>query len=120
MVGKNGCFTKSTRAVFLDTNGDGVGDLRGIIEKLDYLKALGVGAVWLCPVYDSPNDDNGYDIRDYERIMSEFGTMADFDALAGRPSRAGHQARDGSRGQPQLGRARVVYRVAQVEGQPVP
>ena len=66
---------------FLDTNGDGVGDLRGIIEKLDYLKSLGIGAIWLCPVYDSPNDDNGYDIRDYERIMAEFGTMADFDAL---------------------------------------
>ena len=66
---------------FLDTNGDGIGDLRGIIEKLDYLKSLGIGAIWLCPVYDSPNDDNGYDIRDYERIMTEFGTMADFDAL---------------------------------------
>ena len=66
---------------FLDTNGDGVGDLNGIIEKLDYLKSLGIGAIWLCPVYDSPNDDNGYDIRDYERIMTEFGTMADFDAL---------------------------------------
>ena len=66
---------------FLDTNGDGIGDLRGIIEKLDYLKALGIGAIWLCPIYDSPNDDNGYDIRDYETIMAEFGTMADFDAL---------------------------------------
>jgi len=66
---------------FLDTNGDGVGDLRGIIEKLDYLKSLGIGAIWLCPVYDSPNDDNGYDIRDYENIMAEFGSMADFDAL---------------------------------------
>ncbi len=66
---------------FLDTNGDGIGDLRGIIEKLDYLKSLGIGAIWLCPVYDSPNDDNGYDIRDYEAIMQEFGTMADFDAL---------------------------------------
>ena len=66
---------------FLDTNGDGIGDLSGIIEKLDYLKALGIGAVWLCPVYDSPNDDNGYDIRNYEAIMAEFGTMAEFDAL---------------------------------------
>ncbi|HML68119.1 MAG TPA: alpha-glucosidase [Clostridia bacterium] len=66
---------------FLDTNGDGIGDLRGIIEKLDYLKTLGIGGIWLCPVYDSPNDDNGYDIRDYENIMSEFGTMTDFDAL---------------------------------------
>jgi len=66
---------------FLDSNGDGIGDLRGIIEKLDYLKQLGIGALWLCPAYDSPNDDNGYDIRDYESIMAEFGTMADFDAL---------------------------------------
>jgi len=66
---------------FMDGSGDGVGDLRGIIEKLDYLKALGIGAVWLCPVYDSPNDDNGYDIRDYEAIMKEFGAMADFDEL---------------------------------------
>ncbi len=66
---------------FMDGNGDGIGDLRGIIEKLDYLKDLGVGAIWLCPVYDSPNDDNGYDIRDYEAIMQEFGIMADFDEL---------------------------------------
>lgn len=66
---------------FLDSNGDGIGDLRGIIERLDYLQSLGIGALWLCPVYDSPNDDNGYDIRDYESIMAEFGTMADFDAL---------------------------------------
>ena len=66
---------------FMDANGDGIGDIRGILQELDYLKQLGVGAVWLCPVYDSPNDDNGYDIRDYENIMQEFGTMADFDAL---------------------------------------
>ena len=66
---------------FKDSNGDGIGDLRGIIEKLDYLKALGVDAIWLSPVYDSPNDDNGYDIRDYHKIMTEFGTMTDFDAL---------------------------------------
>lgn len=66
---------------FKDSNGDGVGDLAGITEKLDYLKNLGVNAIWLSPVYDSPNDDNGYDIRDYHKIMAEFGTMADFDAL---------------------------------------
>jgi oligo-1,6-glucosidase len=66
---------------FKDSNGDGIGDLPGISEKLDYLKALGVDAIWLSPVYDSPNDDNGYDIRDYHEIMAEFGTMADFDAL---------------------------------------
>ena len=66
---------------FHDTNGDGIGDLRGIIEKLDYLKELGVDALWLSPIYDSPNDDNGYDIRDYQKIMTEFGTMEDFDEL---------------------------------------
>lgn len=66
---------------FQDSNGDGIGDLKGIIQRLDYLKWLGVGAVWLCPVYDSPNADMGYDIRDYEKIMEEFGTMEDFDLL---------------------------------------
>lgn len=66
---------------FYDTNGDGIGDLPGIIEKLDYLKDLGVDAIWLSPIYDSPNDDNGYDIRDYRKIMEEFGTMEDFDKL---------------------------------------
>ena len=66
---------------FQDSNGDGIGDIPGIISRLDYLKWLGVGAVWLCPVYDSPNADMGYDIRDYEKIMSEFGTMEDFDTL---------------------------------------
>ena len=66
---------------FYDTNGDGIGDLKGIIEKLDYLKDLGVDALWLSPIYDSPNDDNGYDIRDYHKIMEEFGTMEDFDKL---------------------------------------
>ncbi len=66
---------------FKDTNGDGVGDLRGIIEKLDYIKSLGVTAVWLNPIYESPNDDNGYDVSDYRNILKEFGTMADFDEL---------------------------------------
>ena len=67
---------------FKDTNGDGVGDLRGIIEKLDYIKSLGVTAVWLNPIYESPNDDNGYDVSNYREIMKDFGTMADFDELA--------------------------------------
>ncbi len=66
---------------FKDTNGDGVGDLRGIIEKLDYIKSLGVDVVWLNPIYSSPNDDNGYDVSDYRNIMKDFGTMADFDTL---------------------------------------
>ncbi|MBQ6565342.1 MAG: hypothetical protein IJL88_15645, partial [Clostridia bacterium] len=66
---------------FMDSNGDGIGDLNGITGKLDYLKDLGVNAVWLCPCYKSPNDDNGYDISDYRDIMDEFGTMEDMDAL---------------------------------------
>ena len=66
---------------FKDSNGDGIGDLKGITEKLDYLKYLGVDVIWLCPVYKSPNDDNGYDISDYRDIMNDFGTMADFDEL---------------------------------------
>lgn len=66
---------------FNDSNGDGIGDLRGIIEKLDYLKELGIDVIWLSPVYKSPNDDNGYDISDYEDIMDEFGTMEDMDGL---------------------------------------
>lgn len=66
---------------FYDSNGDGIGDLRGIIEKLDYIKELGVDVIWLCPVYRSPNDDNGYDISDYYDIMDEFGTMADWKEL---------------------------------------
>lgn len=66
---------------FYDTNHDGIGDIRGIIEKLDYLKKLGIGAIWLNPIYASPNDDMGYDISDYQAIMREFGTMDDFDEL---------------------------------------
>ena len=66
---------------FKDTNGDGIGDLKGITEKLDYLKELGIDVIWLSPVYKSPNDDNGYDISDYEDIMDDFGTMEDMDEL---------------------------------------
>ncbi|MCC3356325.1 glycoside hydrolase family 13 protein [Bacillus sp. REN16] len=66
---------------FKDTNGDGIGDLKGITEKLDYLKELGVDVIWLSPVYESPNDDNGYDISNYREIMNEFGTMADWEEL---------------------------------------
>lgn len=66
---------------FKDSNGDGIGDLKGIIEKLDYLHDLGVDVIWLSPVYQSPNDDNGYDISDYKKIMDEFGTMEDWDQL---------------------------------------
>ncbi|MGE7880898.1 glycoside hydrolase family 13 protein [Bacillus sp. NPDC094077] len=66
---------------FMDSNGDGIGDLRGILSKLDYLKELGIDVIWLSPVYESPNDDNGYDISDYCKIMNEFGTMEDWDEL---------------------------------------
>ncbi|MFY0663155.1 MAG: alpha-glucosidase [Natronospirillum sp.] len=66
---------------FMDSNGDGIGDLKGITSKLDYLHDLGVNVLWLCPIFPSPNDDNGYDISDYQGIMAEFGTMADFDEL---------------------------------------
>lgn len=66
---------------FKDSNGDGIGDLQGIVSKLDYIKSLGVDVVWLNPIYSSPNDDNGYDVSDYRNIMDDFGTMADFDAL---------------------------------------
>ena len=66
---------------FKDSDGDGVGDLKGIISKLDYLKSLGVDIIWLNPIYSSPNADNGYDISDYQNIMKEFGTMQDFDTL---------------------------------------
>ncbi|RKD28745.1 glycoside hydrolase family 13 protein [Lacrimispora algidixylanolytica] len=66
---------------FYDSNGDGIGDLRGIIEKLDYLSDLGIDVVWLSPVFPSPNDDNGYDISDYKNIMEEFGTLKDMEEL---------------------------------------
>src|SRR5437762_6304071 len=66
---------------FKDSDGDGVGELKGIISKLDYIKSLGVTAIWLNPIYSSPNDDNGYDVSDYRNIMTDFGTMDDFDEL---------------------------------------
>ena len=66
---------------FMDSNGDGIGDLRGITDRLDYLQALGIDVIWICPMFKSPNDDNGYDISDYQAIMDEFGNMDDFDDL---------------------------------------
>ncbi len=74
---------------FMDSNGDGIGDIPGIISKLDYLKELGIDVIWISPMYDSPNDDNGYDISDYQEIMAEFGTMADFDVLLEETHRRG-------------------------------
>ena len=66
---------------YADSNGDGIGDLRGIIDHLDYIKSLGVDAVWLNPIFSSPNDDNGYDVSDFTAIMEEFGTLTDFEEL---------------------------------------
>ncbi|MGZ9849747.1 glycoside hydrolase family 13 protein [Macrococcus psychrotolerans] len=66
---------------FKDSNGDGIGDINGITEKLDYLKDLGIDVIWVSPIFESPNDDNGYDISDYQEIMRDFGTMEDFDRL---------------------------------------
>src|SRR5215208_5716083 len=74
---------------FYDSNGDGIGDLRGIIQKLDYLKELGIDVIWLSPIYKSPNDDNGYDISDYQDIMDEFGTLADWEELLAEMHRRG-------------------------------
>lgn len=74
---------------FKDSNGDGIGDLKGITSKLDYLKELGIDVIWLSPVYKSPNDDNGYDISDYQDIMDEFGTMEDFDELLAKAHQKG-------------------------------
>ncbi|UOQ95168.1 alpha-glucosidase [Halobacillus shinanisalinarum] len=66
---------------FQDSNGDGIGDLQGMIDRLDYIKDLGIDFIWICPMYKSPKEDNGYDISDYKDILEEFGTMADFDQL---------------------------------------
>ncbi len=74
---------------FYDSNGDGIGDLRGIIAKLDYLQTLGVDVIWLSPVYRSPNDDNGYDVSDYQDIMDEFGTLSDWEELLQRMHQRG-------------------------------
>ena len=74
---------------FLDTNGDGIGDLRGIISKLDYLKELGVDIIWLSPIYKSPFVDQGYDISDYYAIAEEFGTMEEFDELLAESKKRG-------------------------------
>ena len=74
---------------FADSNGDGVGDLRGIFQHLDYLESLGVDVIWLSPIYASPHDDNGYDISDYRAIDPIFGTLDDFDTLVAELHRRG-------------------------------
>ncbi|MBS0555113.1 MAG: glucohydrolase, partial [Proteobacteria bacterium] len=74
---------------FMDSNGDGIGDLDGVTARLDYLSWLGVDVIWLCPIFRSPNDDNGYDISDYQDIMAECGTIADIDRLLAEAHRRG-------------------------------
>lgn len=74
---------------FMDTNGDGIGDIKGIISKLDYLKELGIDIIWLSPIYQSPFVDQGYDISDYYKIGEEFGTMEDFDTLLAETKKRG-------------------------------
>ena len=80
---------------FMDSNGDGIGDLRGIISKLDYLKELGIDIIWLSPIYKSPFVDQGYDISDYYQIAEEFGTMEEFDELLAEAQKAGYVYSDG-------------------------
>lgn len=72
---------KSIQEVFCDSNHDGIGDIQGIISKLDYLKDLGVTMLWICPMYQSPLTDNGYDISDYYDMLEDYGTMEDVDEL---------------------------------------
>lgn len=81
---------------FLDTNGDGIGDLKGIISKLDYLKELGIDIIWLSPVYESPFVDQGYDISDYYKIAEQFGTMDDFDTLVAEMKKTRYASDHGS------------------------
>ena len=93
---------------FQDSNGDGIGDIPGILSRLDHLSALGINALWLSPVFRSPNDDNGYDISGYREIMDEFGTMG---RAVCRVPQARHQGHYGSRREPFLRRASVVPRI---------
>ena len=105
---------------FKDSNGDGIGDINGITEKMGYLQELGVDVIWLSPVYQSPNDDNGYDISDYQAIMEEFGTMEDFDRMLAAAHEHGAEAGDGSGGEPYLRRASLVCGKPEIGGQSVP
>ena len=86
---KSAVFYQVYPKSFQDTNGDGIGDLRGVIQRLDYLEKLGVDGVWLSPVYASPQKDNGYDISDYRAVHPAFGTMADMEELIAQAGRRG-------------------------------
>lgn len=100
---------------FQDTDGDGLGDLRGVTQHLDYIRDLGADVIWLNPVYKNSGVDGGYDISDYREIAPELGTMADFDELrAGACARPAH--RDGSGGEPHLHGAQVVSGIARKPG----
>lgn len=78
---KDGVVYQIYPASFKDSNGDGIGDLRGIISELDYIKSIGVNIIWICPMYDSPQVDMGYDIRDYENVYPPYGTVQDMEEL---------------------------------------
>ena len=105
---------------FQDTNGDGIGDLNGITQRLDYLKSLGVDAIWLTPIYPSPQVDFGYDIADYQAIDPQYGTMADFDRLIAEANKRQIRVHHGYGDEPHLGQAQVVHGIALVEDESVP
>ena len=96
---------------FCDSNGDGIGDLPGILSKLDYLETLGIDAIWLSPVFCSPQDDNGYDISDYQDIDPIFGTLADMDRLIAEAGKSGAE--------PLLGRTPLVPGGKKEPGEPL-
>ena len=75
------CYLSNLSTCFYDSNNDGIGDIKGIISKLDYLQSLGVTAIWVCPFYASPMDDNGYDVSDFYQVASEYGTIDDIKLL---------------------------------------
>ena len=102
---------------FADSDGDGIGDLPGIISKLDYLQKLGVDVVWLSPIYTSPQDDNGYDISNYRDVDPHLRHPGGPEEADRRAALAGHEAGDGPRGEPHLGRAPVVRRIPLLQGQ---
>ena len=95
---KDAVFYEIYPQSFYDTNGDGIGDLKGIIEKLDYIKELGCNALWINPCFDSPFKDAGYDVRDYKLIAPRYGTNADGNSCQGHPCAAGPGARPYQRG----------------------
>ena len=102
---------------FADSNGDGVGDLKGITSKLDYLQHLGVDAIWITPCFPSPQVDFGYDVSDYEAIDPKYGTLADFDQLVAKAKEAQHQDHSRLRAEPHFGSAQMVCGLEIVENE---